>query len=528
MSTYSVGQGITYTEKLSNLQSVLNVLPDNTQKLIAPRDVRDSIFTTWENIIYKLTTSPGTGEYIGIDQTSVKNKVYFGKKISFGEYVMTQKLLSEEVDYFFYNTRLDTEDLTTKIVLLSGSAGGLYYENNLMGTFLHQKSLPTGWANFELRNTSYVLNGSDRIGGDINLISDKGNISLNSFVFPKISQNNDLNNNGKFLKFVWDEFSGQGFATWSSPNAVPVTEIISAGTVSIIGSPVLINGRNVNFTSVVPIPEAIGGIEAGTTFNDEPVTEVLRKLLYPYSPPSITVSFQYPFFESGDTSITQRVDYSILRPGTFSITSIVPFPSGGTIPTSPSSIPQNVVVTNSYVPTFLGDDSLNLNTTQSNKTITRSLTITDPKPTSISATASFQVVLPWLYGTSTTLTILTAGLNGIVGNQTPQSNKLTALLRSTPVSGDIIILSLTTIGLSNNQGCIYFGYPSSYPDLVEIRDDNDFDVTTSFTKFTVSGINSSQSRWNNRTYKFYIYTQISGGSPSLTTVPNFSQFKLIF
>jgi hypothetical protein len=55
MSTYSISQGVTYAETFPNFQSVLNVLPDNTQKLIAPRDVRDSFFTAWENIIFKKT-----------------------------------------------------------------------------------------------------------------------------------------------------------------------------------------------------------------------------------------------------------------------------------------------------------------------------------------------------------------------------------------------------------------------------------------------------------------------------------------
>ena len=51
--TYSIGTPPTDATKLADFQSILNILPDNTSKLIAPKDVRDSSYTIWENIVFK-------------------------------------------------------------------------------------------------------------------------------------------------------------------------------------------------------------------------------------------------------------------------------------------------------------------------------------------------------------------------------------------------------------------------------------------------------------------------------------------
>jgi|694.fasta_scaffold76744_2 hypothetical protein len=532
MSTYSISQGITYAEKLPNFQSILNVLPDNTQKLIAPRDVRDAIFTAWENISMKITQTPTSGEYIGIDQDFIQNKFYFGKKVSLNEYVITSDLLNEDIDHYFYNSRPDTEFFNTKIAILSGTAGDFYFEGGLRGSFIESKVvtglLDSYYSNLEIRNTSYaLLSNGERVGGDINLISDKGYISLNGFSFPRLSENNSQYNDGKFLKFIWDGI-GNGYATWSNVGAVD--SIVSAGTVSITGSPVLINGRNINFTDPNPIPETFGGILAGEVLTDVPVTEVLRKLLYPYLAPIITSNFLYEFIESGDTtsSTNQKLNYTIFRPGTFSVSTFTMNPSGGSL-IAPNTIVQNTTgISNFTIPTFTGNDSIFLSTGVMNKTITRTLSVIDNKPTTATSSSQFQVVIPWFYGISTTAVSSASGINAILGGQTFQLNKLTALLKSAPQSGEVVTTTLTSLNLPSGKGCIYFGYPSTYPQLTEIKDDNDFDITTSFTEYTVTGINSPLSRWNNISFRFYIYTQVPSGTPSLTTVPNLSQFKFKF
>ena len=193
MTTYSISSGVTYTEKRTDLLAVLKLLPDNTQKLIEPRDVRDSIYTAWENIVFKLTNAPGTDEYVGIDNPIVQKKILIGKKTVDGLPVMDSNLMAEDVDIYFYNTKTEpTSNYNTKIGILSGT-GPFYFEGNWMGSYIESRTinLLNGPINvLEIRNTSYALFGSERVGGDISIKSDKGNISLNDFVFPRIDQNN--------------------------------------------------------------------------------------------------------------------------------------------------------------------------------------------------------------------------------------------------------------------------------------------------------------------------------------------------
>jgi len=48
---------------------------------------------------------------------------------------------------------------------------------------------------------------------------------------------------------------------------------------------------DVNYTNFTPVPEDIGGIEAGETFDDVPVQTMWDKLLYPYQHPSFTTFY---------------------------------------------------------------------------------------------------------------------------------------------------------------------------------------------------------------------------------------------
>ena len=87
MKTFS--QAPTETNELVDIVDVLNQLPDNSTKLISPRDVRDAVYTLWQNTMFKPTSvSASAITYIGIDQYQLKDdsntdwypKVYFGKK----------------------------------------------------------------------------------------------------------------------------------------------------------------------------------------------------------------------------------------------------------------------------------------------------------------------------------------------------------------------------------------------------------------------------------------------------------------
>lgn len=57
-----------------------------------------------------------------------------------------------------------------------------------------------------------------------------------------------------------------------------------------------------NFTNLTPMPEAVGGHEAGSTFNNVLITDVINNLLYPY---------QYPSFTSFELNNFQAVRYEV-------------------------------------------------------------------------------------------------------------------------------------------------------------------------------------------------------------------------
>ncbi len=49
-ATYSVNIGTEYeASRLPDILSVLKNIPDNTHKLISPKDVRDAFLSTWAN-----------------------------------------------------------------------------------------------------------------------------------------------------------------------------------------------------------------------------------------------------------------------------------------------------------------------------------------------------------------------------------------------------------------------------------------------------------------------------------------------
>ena len=131
MSTYSGAPNTPYySEKIINaynytqIDNILLKLPDNSNQLIKPKNVRDAVFTIWENISFKNTGSGTNSRYIGIDDDS-KLKFYFGKKQFNGVDVMNSTLLNSDSDFMFYNVKGDTQS-TTKLTLIAGTNTNLF------------------------------------------------------------------------------------------------------------------------------------------------------------------------------------------------------------------------------------------------------------------------------------------------------------------------------------------------------------------------------------------------------------------
>lgn len=530
MATYSINTGTpTEATKLVDLNAVLSVLPDNTSKSILPKDIRDSFYTVWENSTFKPTNIPSsTIGYIGIDQSDIQSKIFLGKKTVDGQYVMNSDLLatSTDVDIFFYNTRTEpTSNYDTKIAILAGTSSN-WLGGEVASPFLQSKvvsSVGGNYLNFEIGNKSYVQVGLTKSGGDINIKSDWGNISLNGVVLPTYDENQSVTD-GYVL--TYRNPSGTPLAVWEAVATQSTSaSLISAGTVSISGNPILFNGLNVNFSDSTPIPQSVGSIAIGETFSNVPVVEMIRRILYPYVAPTLSTTVQTTgissassiVFEAGNSTLISnaKLNYSITRSAaTYSITTfnISGGAYSGTLP-SVGSIATGTTTgqVTATVPSLSG--------TASYRITTWTTTLADATTTRTSTT-TIKTVIPWYYGTAT----MSYTNSGIINILNPSTTIVTDLL--TPIITDPVTSPTAafnkTVNLSGNNKYIYFGYPSDFPDLVEIRDHTNNNIINAFTKWIITGVNApvgSSGAWTGKSYKFYIYNGSIGIAPATTNLP---------
>ena len=537
MSTYSYSTPPTNALKLQNIDDVLSGLPDNTSKLIAPIDVRSAVYTLWENIMFKPTSNSGGTEYIGIDRDDINKKILIGKKSFTGTPVLNSNLLnSTDVDVFFYNTKTASAGNDTTIAILAGT-GSNYQSGALSSPYIRSRVVSnspfTNTLDFDINNSSYYLNGLTGYGGNISIKSDKGNVLINGVRFP-LYDDRLLPQDGDILKYKY--VGGQPTVYWEEAVTASPTSLFSTGTVTIDGSPVLLNGLPIDFSYNVPTPTAIGGIPAGSTFSNVPVTEMIRRILYPYIAPEITTTLNTPLIEIGDTvtSDNLQVIFTIYKNATYSLVNpLVTNPNPNTW-ISPAGVPNLTTVANGlttyiYRPIFFINGANQTNAVTF-ATSSFNVEISDSFPTTASSTASLYSVTPWYYGTATISATQNAGaftINSILGtSSTYVPGKLTPTLQPPiflPVTSSYNkTFNFSTLGLTvnnPNEGYFYFGYPIEFPELDSIIDANGFTMTPSWNSFTVSNMQSPHilPRWQNKTYRFYIF---AGSTSSVVPVPS--------
>jgi len=291
-ATYSIFNGeIIESTRKANLYSVLEDLPNNTQKLIRPRDVRDAFLSSWANSTFKLT-STGTDEYIGVDSSNpndrdVKKKILLGKR-SVGSFdIMSDSLInSSDVDVFFYNTKSDTgTQSNTKIAFLAGTSSSLFTDAPYLEAVVEDGVISLN-----------IINEQD----SINIQSLNDRVTINNISFPTITENEAEDLDGKILKY--EGIYPYGNLVWSDVE-ITSTDIGSiTSETNIYGSTVSVNGYNLEFVEDRIVSETIGGIPIGSSFSEGsftnylgsasnwPLTEVVRELLYPYVEPILELS----------------------------------------------------------------------------------------------------------------------------------------------------------------------------------------------------------------------------------------------
>jgi hypothetical protein len=512
MSTYSINPGQpTEANKLVDLQSVLSELPDNTTKLIEPHDLRDAVYTAWENIIFKPTTNTANIEYVGIDQEDFREKIFLGKKQLSGSDILTSNLLNTDVDIFLYNTKLDT-DLNSqnfKLGFLAGpSSSTFYYGLTLSIPYIETKYITNTYGNvldLNIKNDSYTQLGLTKSGGNISIESKYGNVLINSLIFPTIASNSVASvADGSILKYK--NVGGYPYLVWDS-NTPTLTSISSGTTYSISANPLLINGKDINFSDSNPIPVSIGSFVVGSTFSNVHLTDMIRGILYPYIAPIVTLSTTWSNVELSVFNQILSFSYSITKVvASSSISGITTNPSFWTTTTAAISylnasptINRNVsdYVTYSYTPSSTGIQTF-------------TLSVKDNIGATVSASVGVNVIYPIFYGTSLTASATASTVQSILGS----FNKI---ISNNPNQ---------TIPYNGNGICLYYCVPAIYNTGASVSSfiDSNAPGFNQYTVFRGNGnaftmsLNSPSSMWAPIVYNCYIYSP--SGAPTITTIGN--------
>jgi len=508
MATYSINTG-TSTETTTyniigataiDLSPILDILPDNTDKQINPKDIRDAVLTSFSNSAFKQTlASQSTTSYIGVDDVNpdyankdVKSKVYFGKRAFSGTYsysythdLMTSDLLNSDVDVFLYNTKKDTvSNNRTRIAILSGTNSSLY--TNL--PYLQSQVVTVGtYSSLSLDIINPTFTGGT--SSVINFNSDYGTVSFNQIVFPRPQESYGFvpgltaASDGRVLK--WNN----GVLGWDDI-LLPDTNYIGAtgAPTNIYGSTINVNGYPFEFADTRQCTFAMGDIELGETFNSVSIVEMLRRMVYDYLPPICSLSILPPYssgyVEVGSTPII-KLGYTITKRSLPTQTSVFSYMIPSTYP----------AITNDGQVTISGSVSGVVVTPITSATTSFTLTVNDGTQSN-SASATIAGIYPYFYGFSSLTTMTTAGLASLTKLVEPKSNK-----------------NVDVVGTGN----FYFIYDSNYPALSAIY--NEFGNTISSASFsspTILTLSSPTGLWASKQFRVYQYNGVPQiGPPSV-------------
>ena len=488
MGTFSVNNGqiteaISYPLHIqSNFDDILLTLKDNVDKLIDPKDIRNALLSLWSSVPFKQTSTASiassTDKYIGIDATDpsdrdIKKKIFIGKRSYSGTYsydgshdIMTHtQLLDNDIDIFFYNTKPDTISNTiTRMSILSGKNTGLY----TVAPFIQSEYISGATESLSIDFVAKVGNVNFKMTDYYT----SGTFSINNIQIP--SRIESATSSGLESKtFIWRGSTSSGRVFWEELT-LPVLNTIgtSSETLTIYGNPTNVNGYSLELNTTDYTPRAFGGIPMGTSFNNVAISEVLRRIIYPYLGPLCTITTDNNYVELGSNP-TVILDYTITK---------------RTDATQPASLTN---MTPAIVAAITTDDHITISGTATGQIpngqlgeepIYFSISVTDGTKTATASTF-IQGIIPYFYGVSSVSSFT---------NLTQIS--LTKLVET---QGD---KELYLTGLTGQY--VYFMYDASYPNLSQIIDGDNNDVLGFFTLSTLT-LGSPQSYWANKSFKIY-------------------------
>jgi hypothetical protein len=472
------------------LDDLLLRLKDNTTKLINPIDLRDSILSLYGNIPFKLL-STSNNKYIGLDTGEpnggdIKMPIYIGKRAFENLNVMVDDLLTSDTDIFLYNTKSDLiEQDETKVVLLAGS------------DFTKHKDSP-----YILTQRATGLTDSNVISfmntkGNINITSldssespgFTSSVFINNIKFPTPDESNGVSDNDVL-------FSNNGELYWdqiSFPSGVS-TIGATGSEFNIYGSDVTINGYGLEFEDNRKCPIEIGDIKYGDTFNNLAISDMLRRMIYDYSPPtsSIRILGEYSdgYAEVG-SSFDLFLEWTLNKKTENTKQSALENMS------NPNSYPP--IISDSYE-TVVGTSRGAVGVPLQKETTIFKVKMEDITDNQSESSVSITGVLPYFVGYSDQVNMSSTELGNLTKIIEGKSDK----------TYDIV-----------GSGNLYFVYDKSYGTLSNIYDQNGTDVTSNFTYSQQQFYSPDGLNWVD---DFYVYVWV--GAP--TNLPVSVNYEFVY
>lgn len=467
----------------SNFELLLDRLPDNLDKLIEPRDIRDTMLSLRDSVVFKQTSGTSSIDYVGIDAADnllspsdrdLNKKMLFGKRSFSGTFSYTDSQtihimdgLNTDTDIFIYNTKGDTQQqLRTRVQLISGTD----YQLNTQMPYI-QSQVVSGVT------TSLSFDFFNRLG-EIKYESENNNVSLNSITFSTINQYTSQISNNKFL--VWDG------------NQLVFDELLITSTVGsqseslfISGNPVNVNGFPIEFQDSRKSSFQTGDITLGSTFNnDVSIEEMLRRIIYDYLPPTSGIRILPPF-NTGYVEIGSFppiiLEWSIRKK---------------TLPTLQTSLTNMIpgiyppILNNEYE-TVIGQSNGIVISPVGATSTTFQITVSDGTQLNTSG-VSVEGVYPYFWGFSQLTTMTTIGLQ--------------SLEKYVDGSGDKEVQIL-------GSGNFFFVYPESYVLLSDILDENNISIISSFIVTNSQNFTSPTGLWAGQLYRVYKIENFTQNNP---------------
>jgi len=491
--TFSEGLSTTYySENKTALTDVLQLLPDNTNKEITPRDVRDAVFSAWENTVFKYVEVDSI-EYIGFSRDEIKGKkIFFGKKQISGSNILTSPLSSSsEADIFFYNTKLDSS-LTQnfRAVFLAGTNSNLF----LHAPYIQSTQVSGANPYISLSLVNPATHGTVALQSGLS-----GSVVINNLYFPSTQS--------VAASIATPEQSLPGdlfLAVRGSGNIELLTYNNGGGS--------YLTQSAVQYSNPTPMVTSIGGFTVGTTFNNVPYQVMWDTLLYPDIGPFASLNITQTLFANrtlerdhniSNTTLTST--YTLIkRTNDILSTNLTYQAADPAITNTSTGISLSGVGLTSSTQNFIWTVAkADIASYTSSGLFTFSVIPSDGTSTYI-ASQTVEFVFPYIYAFSRV--------------DYPMNNTgMTNLFGSDPYSKVINTYGSQSIALTNPSyatgSLIYFMYPTIHGTLSQIKDGNDFSEVLNGGTWTYSfnvPLNDPTGKWsaNYNIYKKFIPVSI--------------------